>query len=68
MFVMACQEMFAVQGGETWMVGHFLFEKTSQDGSCPTQHWSNRALERNAEAEGHRATPVGTCAVRLAGH
>jgi len=29
MFVMACQEMFAVQGGETWMVGHFLFEKTN---------------------------------------
>jgi len=26
---MACQEMFAVQGGETWMVGHFLFEKTN---------------------------------------
>jgi cyclopropane-fatty-acyl-phospholipid synthase len=31
MFVMACQEMFAFQGGETWMVGHFLFEKTSQE-------------------------------------
>jgi cyclopropane-fatty-acyl-phospholipid synthase len=30
MFVMACQELFAFQGGETWMVGHFLFEKTSQ--------------------------------------
>jgi cyclopropane-fatty-acyl-phospholipid synthase len=31
MFVMACQEMFAFQGGETWMVGHFLFEKTRQE-------------------------------------
>lgn len=31
MFVMACQEMFSFQGGETWMVGHFLFEKASQE-------------------------------------
>ena len=30
MFVMACQEMFAYQGGETWMVGHFLFEKAAE--------------------------------------
>jgi hypothetical protein len=24
---MACEEMFAYESGETWMVGHFLFEK-----------------------------------------
>ncbi len=27
MFVMACQELFAHQGGNTWFVGHYLFEQ-----------------------------------------
>ena len=29
MFVMACQELFAHQGGETWFVGHYLFEQNA---------------------------------------
>ena len=31
MFVMACEEMFAYEDGETWMVGHFLFEKVDDE-------------------------------------
>ena len=27
MFVMACQELFAYQGGETWFVAHYLYQK-----------------------------------------
>ena len=33
MFVMACQELFAYEGGETWFVGHYLYEQATTDDS-----------------------------------
>jgi len=30
---MACQELFAYEGGETWFVGHYLYEQATTDDS-----------------------------------
>lgn len=29
-FYMACSELFAFEGGDTWGVAHYLFQKPSQ--------------------------------------